>query len=53
MIWAQMYLLKKWGKRMNNVLNLTFYKGEDLYSDGEIEENLLEVVKTYDEYEEF
>lgn len=30
-------------------LNFKFYKGEDLYSDGDIEDELLDIVKTYDE----
>lgn len=35
------------------VLNLTFYKGEDIYSDGDIEDEILNAVKENDEYEEF
>lgn len=35
---------------MDNVLNLTFYSGEDSYSDGDIEEKLLEIVKNNDDY---
>lgn len=30
-------------------LNLTFYKGEDIYSDGEIEDELLKIVKNTDD----
>ena len=32
---------------IENRLDLRFYKGQDLYSDGEIEDRLLELVKTY------
>lgn len=32
-------------------LNLSYYKGKDLYSDGAIEDEILEIVKTYDEKE--
>jgi precorrin-6B methylase 2 len=35
------------------VLNLQFYKGTDEYSDGDIEDELLAVVKENDSYEEF
>lgn len=35
------------------ILNLKYYSGEDSYSDGEIENKLLEIVKEYDDYEEF
>lgn len=36
------------------VLNLDFYSGSDLYSDGDIEDEILEIVKNYsrDEYDE-
>lgn len=33
----------------NITLNYDFYKGADLYSDGDIEEEILEIVKNYDE----
>lgn len=33
------------------VLNLKYYHGSDLYSDGDIEDTLLEIVKTYPESE--
>ena len=35
-------------------LNLDYYPGEDLYSDGDIENELLQIVKTYspDQYDE-
>ena len=32
---------------IENRLDLRYYKGQDLYSDGEIEDHLLELVKTY------
>lgn len=35
---------------MDNVLNLTFYSGEDSYSDGDIENELLEIVKNNEDY---
>jgi len=35
---------------MEKVLNLSFYSGEDSYSDGEIEDKLLEIVKNNDDY---
>jgi 2-polyprenyl-3-methyl-5-hydroxy-6-metoxy-1,4-benzoquinol methylase len=38
-------------EKIGNVsLNLTFYKGQDLYSDGEIEDELLEIVKKNNEF---
>lgn len=37
---------------MENVLNLQFYRGLDTYSDGEVEDELLEIVKNNDEYDE-
>lgn len=37
---------------MEDVLNLTFYKGEDLYSDGEIEDALLEAVQSATDLQE-
>ena len=37
----------------NEVLNLKFYKGEDTYSDGDIEDDILLAVKMNDDYEEF
>lgn len=41
---------------MNNqiekVLNLSFYKGNDLYSDGDIEDELLNIVQNNDDYME-
>lgn len=37
---------------MSATLNLDFYNGEDYYSDGEIENELLEIVKSYPNYEE-
>lgn len=39
-------------KVLQNKLDLTFYKGEDLYSDGDIEDVLLDIVKTNDDYYE-
>ena len=33
----------------NIVLNYEYYSGEDLYSDGEVEEELLDIVKNYEE----
>lgn len=33
-------------------LNLTYYKGEDLYCDGEIEDEILHMVQTHETYEE-
>ncbi len=33
---------------MENKLNLTFYKGEDLYSEGGVEDDLLKIVKEHD-----
>lgn len=38
---------------MDNVLNLKYYCGQDNYSDGDIEDELLEVVKNNDEYYDF
>lgn len=35
----------------NICLNYDYYKGADLYSDGSVEEELLEIVKNYDESE--
>lgn len=37
---------------MSATLNLDFYNGEDHYSDGDIEDELLEIVKTHHNYEE-
>lgn len=34
-------------------LNLTFYEGEDLYSDGDIEDELLQIVQTHKNLEEY
>ena len=36
---------------INKVLNFKFYKGEDLYSDGDIEDELLDIVSKNDEYD--
>lgn len=36
----------------NVTLNYEFYKGEDLYSDGDIENTLLQIVSETDDYEE-
>ena len=36
---------------MGAKLNLQYYRGEDLYSDGDIEDDLLEIVKKYDNYD--
>lgn len=36
----------------NVTLNYEFYKGEDLYSDGDIENTLLDIVSETDDYEE-
>ncbi|SHH33950.1 class I SAM-dependent methyltransferase [Tepidibacter thalassicus] len=36
----------------NVKLNLKFYKGKDYYSDGDIEDEILEMVKKYDKYDE-
>ena len=33
-------------------LDLTYYSGQDLYSDGDIEDELLQIVKNNDNYEE-
>lgn len=33
-----------------NILNLKYYKGEDLYSDGDIEDELLNIVSQYDDF---
>lgn len=35
----------------NVILNLDYYSGEDLYSDGSVENDLLEIVKSYPETE--
>ncbi len=35
---------------IDNILNLKFYKGEDLYSDGDIEDELLEIVQNNEDY---
>ena len=35
-----------------NILNLKYYKGEDLYSDGDIEDELLNIVSQYDDFTE-
>lgn len=35
----------------NVVLNYKYYSGSDLYSDGEVEDELLDIVKNYDETE--
>lgn len=35
-----------------NILNLKYYKGEDLYSDGDIEDELLKIVSQYDDFTE-
>lgn len=40
-------------KSEEQILNLRFYKGEDKCNGAEIEEELLEVVKNYDDYEEY
>ena len=37
---------------MSATLNLDFYNGEDHYSDGDIEDELLEIVKSHQNYEE-
>jgi 2-polyprenyl-3-methyl-5-hydroxy-6-metoxy-1,4-benzoquinol methylase len=37
---------------MSATLNLDFYNGEDHYSDGDIEDELLEIVKSHQSYEE-
>lgn len=37
---------------MKSLLNLDFYKGEDLYTDGDIENDLLNLVKTNDNYDD-
>ncbi|MBQ8317178.1 MAG: class I SAM-dependent methyltransferase [Lachnospiraceae bacterium] len=37
---------------MNDILNLKFYSGKDLYSDGDIEDELLDIVSKYDDYSE-
>ena len=34
----------------NVILDYTFYKGEDVYSDGDIEDRLLEIVQSTDDY---
>ena len=38
--------------QIEKVLNLSFYKGKDLYSDGDIEDELLNIVKNNDDYME-
>ncbi|EKN62795.1 class I SAM-dependent methyltransferase [Schinkia azotoformans] len=39
-------------QQIGNVnLNLAFYTGQDQYSDGDIEDELLEIVKKYEDYE--
>lgn len=43
-----MFMIEKVG---NIVLNYKYYPGEDLYSDGKIEDELLEISKNYNEYE--
>ena len=35
----------------NVILNLDYYSGKDLYSDGKVEDELLEIVKNYSESE--
>lgn len=37
---------------VDKILNLTFYKGSDLYSDGDIEDELLEIVQNNEDYTE-
>ncbi|HGS9537088.1 TPA: class I SAM-dependent methyltransferase, partial [Clostridioides difficile] len=40
-------------KYIGNIkLNFDFYKGNDLYSDGVVEDELLDIVKNYSEYED-
>lgn len=36
--------------QIEKVLNLSFYKGKDLYSDGDIEDELLNIVQNNDDY---
>ena len=31
---------------LNEILNLKFYKGEDLYSDGDVEDEILKICKS-------
>ena len=38
--------------QIEKVLNLSFYKGNDLYSDGDIEDELLNIVQNNDDYME-
>ena len=38
--------------QIEKVLNLSFYKGKDLYSDGDIEDELLNIVQNNDDYME-
>ena len=35
----------------NVILDATYYPGEDLYSDGAVEDHILELVKTYSQEE--
>ncbi len=37
---------------VDKILNLKFYKGSDLYSDGDVEDELLEIVKNHEDYTE-
>lgn len=37
---------------IDKILNLTYYKGSDLYSDGDIEDELLQIVQNNDDYTE-
>ncbi|MCI8307876.1 MAG: class I SAM-dependent methyltransferase [Lachnospiraceae bacterium] len=37
---------------MENILNLKYYCGQDNYSDGEVEDELLDIVKNNDDYDE-
>lgn len=37
---------------VDKILNLTYYKGSDLYSDGDIEDEILEIVQNNEDYTE-
>ena len=37
---------------LNEILNLKFYKGEDLYSDGDVEDEILKICKSGQDIQE-
>lgn len=59
MTWIPGFWWKKWGRTENSmteqigkiILDLSKYPGEDFYCDGKVEDELLEIVKTYPEEE--